>query len=83
MTRLSDRQIRVEASRWGYTRRGRRTWKVIDNSGPKVFTRVFVFSTWWAAMRAADSLSRGQRINPWGLLSVHTDRPGRVKHDQF
>ncbi|RKT33657.1 hypothetical protein DEU34_2260 [Microbacterium sp. AG1240] len=66
--------IRVESSRHGNVKRGRRNWKVIDASGPKVFTRVFTFSAWWAAIRAAEAISRRQPVDPWGLLSVHTER---------
>ncbi|GAA2577556.1 hypothetical protein GCM10009862_16090 [Microbacterium binotii] len=66
--------IRVESSRHGNAKRGRRNWKVIDASGPEVFTRVYVFTEWFAAVRAAYAIAHRRPVEPWGLLSVHTDR---------
>lgn len=68
-------EVRVESSRRGNARRGRRNWKVVDDSGPKVFRRVYVFTAWWAAIRAAQHIARREPIDPWGLVSVHTERP--------
>ncbi|MFC9769413.1 hypothetical protein [Rhodococcus jostii] len=52
-------------------------WLVKDSTGGKVFTRVFVFSYFQAAIREADRLAQFGRINPKALMSVHREYPQR------
>ena len=66
--------VRVEATRHGNNKRGRRNWKVIDDSGPKVFRRVFIYSYWEAAVINAHRIAHRENVGAHGLLSVHTER---------
>jgi hypothetical protein len=54
---------------------GRHFWLVEDSTGGKVFTRVFVFSYYQAAISNAQSLARTGRISPVALMSVHRNYP--------
>ena len=66
--------VRVEATRHGKNKLGLRNWKVVDDSGPKVFRRVFVYWYWEAAVINAHRIAHGENVGAHGLLSVHTER---------
>jgi hypothetical protein len=55
---------------------GSHYWLVEDSTGPKVFTRVFVFSYFGMAIREADRLARTGQIKPMALMSVHRNYEG-------
>lgn len=57
---------------------GSHYWLVEDSTGPKVFTRTFVFSYFSAAIQEADRLARTGQIKPRALMSVHRDYPERT-----
>lgn len=67
-------RIRVERSKHSSRIDGRRNWLVIDNRGPKAFTRVFVFSMWWVAVREAQRLATTGLIDPYGLMATEKRR---------
>ena len=48
----------------------RHNWLVFDSTGPKVFTRVLVFSYFAAAVKEADRLARTGLINPRALFGA-------------
>lgn len=68
---MSERKlVRVEATKWGRVKHGRRHWKVVDASGPHAFKRVLVYSYWGAAVWNAHRLAVGGRVSVHGLVGV-------------
>ena len=70
---MSENSVRVEATKWGRAKHGRRHWKVIDDTGPKVFRRVLVYTYWEAAVINAHRLAMGGRISTHGLIGVNRE----------
>lgn len=61
-------KVRVKASKWGYNKRGYRTWKAIGDG------RAFVYTDFPSAMKAANQLAKAMPITTVGLISVVPDQ---------
>lgn len=63
--------IRVEKAKHSSRVDGRKNWLVIDARGIAA-NRVFVFSSWWNAIREANRLAKTGLVDPYALVAFQS-----------